>query len=285
MHHMAYPDRWFRLIGIPVWGIIYRHIGEPSPLINLLRDPVYYLDLAVAITVTAAMWEMNRQIILRMDRHFSWVGQTIQRLFVQGGLAYGLTGLCVLAISFVYNDLIIERPQGFNINFVFVTDIPVALLFVTILHLGYTMMWMAAYHRQVVAELRSQITFLEEHPELENNVRLSGKKTLLVRHGKGLVPVATEQIAYIFIAGELAVIKTADSKSYTLDSTLEQLEEQLPSDAFFRLNRQFIVNRTAIKKVENEGPGRLLLQLQPAHTESVTVSRRRAPEFRQWMEG
>jgi len=52
---------------------------------------------------------------------------------------------------------------------------------------------------------------------------------------------------------------------------------------FFRLNRQIIAHRQAICKVETEGSGRLLLQLSPAFSEEVSVSRKKANAFKDWM--
>jgi hypothetical protein len=53
---------------------------------------------------------------------------------------------------------------------------------------------------------------------------------------------------------------------------------------FFRISRQYIVQRRAIRKVESETSGRWLLHLQPENTSVVIVSKRRVPDFRLWME-
>ncbi|GAA4462748.1 hypothetical protein GCM10023189_39830 [Nibrella saemangeumensis] len=286
MHPIQYPDRWLRLVGVPVWGLIFRHIGEPAPLIDLLRNPVYYADLAVCILGMFLVWELNRWLIRTLDQRYSWATQTLPRLMIQGLMAYSLTGLLVLALSFVYNDLIIDRPAPFNISVVFVTDIPTSLLFTTILHLLYTLWWLIVYHRHTVAGLQRQIDTLKTESDRRTepaDARSPAKKTLLVNQGRGFVPVPTSEVAYIFITNEMSVVKTADNQSFTVDATLEQLTEQLPAEDFFRINRQFIANRQCIRKVENDGSGRLLLQLQPSCNDEVAVSRRRAPEFRQWM--
>ena len=286
MRAVHYPDRWIRLIGIPVWAVLFRFIGDPSPLGDLFLSPLFYLDVAVIMVVNVLLWELNRWLIGRMDRRYSWIDQPLQRLVAQGGLAIISTGFIIAVFSLIYNKFILKRPPPFDLSITVSNDVPIGLLFILIMHMGYTMYWMLVYHRQIVTGLHQQIADLQTQPLLQTGPaanRNPALKTLLVNQGKGFVPVSTEQVAYIFITSEISIVKTNDNQSFTVDATLEQLSERLPSDVFFRLNRQFITHRRAIRKVENDGSGRLLLHLQPAHTEEVAVSRRRVAEFRQWM--
>jgi DNA-binding LytR/AlgR family response regulator len=160
---------------------------------------------------------------------------------------------------------------------------------VTVIHLLYTGMWMIDYHRQTVKELRGHISRTQTYIRQSAAVAMSapasnGPKTLLLNQGNGLVPIRTEDVAYVFITSDQSVVKTLAGQSYTADTSLEQLAGQLPPEYFFRVSRQFIVHRRAIHKVEREGTGRFLLHLHPPHAEEVAVSRRRAAEFRQWVD-
>ncbi|GAB3893012.1 hypothetical protein GCM10028803_06670 [Larkinella knui] len=283
---IQYPDKWVRVIGIPVWAILFRFIGDPSPLGNLFLNPLFYLDMAVIMGVNILLWELNRWLIRTMDRRYSWADQPLQRLVAQGGLAITSTGLVIAVFSVIYNKFVLKRPPPFDLSITISNDVPIGLLFIVILHLAYTLYWMIVYHRQTVAGFVQQLAALQAGPEVRSETienRTPALKTLLVNQGKGFVPVSIEQVAYIFITNEISIVKTTDSQSFTVDATLEQLSERLPADAFFRTSRQFITHRRAIRKVENDGSGRLVLHLQPAHTEEVAVSRRRVAEFRQWM--
>jgi len=77
--------------------------------------------------------------------------------------------------------------------------------------------------------------------------------------------------------------QTADGKSYIVDFTLEQLQDQLDPKQFFRVNRQFIVQRKAILEVNFYFNGRLLIKASPEAAEKMLVSKARAPEFKSWM--
>jgi hypothetical protein len=234
------------------------------------------------------LWEINKFIITQMDKRYSWVNDKKKRLYRQAMLAFISTSLFVLSLTYIYNQVVLLNPAPYNLNYVLSTDVPVNLMFAGIIHLLYTGLWMIAYHRQMVEDLKGKLIHLQERalaprhaePEEASDFR----KTLLVNQGKGLVPVSVEQVAYIFIINEMTLVKTLEGQSLTLDASLEQLEEQLSPQHFFRISRQFIVQKKAVKKVENESSGRLLLHLQPLISEPVIVSRRRATDFRQWLD-
>ncbi|MDX2067243.1 MAG: LytTR family DNA-binding domain-containing protein [Haliscomenobacter sp.] len=284
---ISYPDRNLRLIAIPLWGFLYRNIGEVASFGQLLKDPQYYLDLGVAILVTFLIWELNRFFILRFDKKYSWVDQAFPRALIQGATCFGLSSFMVLMATFVYNTYLAQRHPLFNIEIVFMTDIPMACMFLLVMHLLYTGMWLRVYHQRVVEGLQEQISSLENSSPLNANMppTVRALRSLLVNQGKAQVPLNLEEIAYLSVAGDLCVIRNLQGQSFTIDQTLEQLEESLPGSEFFRLNRQIIAHRQAIRKVETEGSGRLLLQLNPAFSEEVTVSRKKANTFRAWMIG
>jgi DNA-binding LytR/AlgR family response regulator len=272
-----------------VWAIFFRHVAEPTQLSQLLRDPQYYLDILFIMLASFILWHINLYIIRRLDRHYSWVTQTRQRFTIQALCAYGLMTLLIVSLALVYHYFVVLELHPLNVSYLLLTELPLNLMFVTIIHLLYTGLWMIHYHKKSVSVLNEQIanltTSVSNEPSIVNGTGELYKRTLLVNQGKGFVPLSTEQVAYIFIAGEVSFVKTMDGKTYSIDGTLEQLIEQLSPQDFFRISRQFIVQRKAIKKVESETSGRLLLHLQPEHTSEVTVSRRRAPDFRLWMEG
>ncbi|MBD0257031.1 MAG: LytTR family transcriptional regulator [Cytophagales bacterium] len=291
MQRVQYSDRRLVLAGIPVLAVVLRHVGEPMPLTGLLSDRNYYGSLLFYLLEAGLVWGLNRALIRRLDLQYAWTSQPLPRFFIQALLAYPLTAVLMVMLSFAYFDVLLRLPPPFQIGNVFAADLPTGLVLVTIIHLLYTGMWMTTYHRQTVAGLRAQ---LREVPALPTQlpggaltppaIPANGPKTLLLNQGNGLVPVRTEDVAYAFIASDRSVVKTLEGKSYTSDATLEQLAGQLPAAQFFRVSRQFIVHRRAIHRVEREGTGRFLLHLHPSHAEEVAVSRRRAAEFRQWVD-
>ena len=113
--------------------------------------------------------------------------------------------------------------------------------------------------------------------------RRSYKQSFLVHFRDKLLPLGTEAIAWFHSAGEVTSATTLDNQKHVVDFTLEQLQEQLDPHAFFRVNRQFIVHRKAIREVDFYFNGRLLVKTQPAATDQMLISKARVPEFKAWM--
>lgn len=109
------------------------------------------------------------------------------------------------------------------------------------------------------------------------------KKSFLVHFRDKLIPLETEKIAWFYTANELVYAHTIDSRQYIVDFTIEQLEQQLDMNRFFRANRQFIINRKEILEVAFYFNGRLVVKIKPEPPESIIISKARAPEFKSWM--
>lgn len=116
-------------------------------------------------------------------------------------------------------------------------------------------------------------------PELKKH-----KNRFLVRHADQLIPVPCSDIAYFYTTNELVCLVRQDAKQFLMDYTLEQLEELLPPDQFFRLNRQFIAAVSAIHRIHTHLNGKLKLELLPAAQSEILVSREKAKVFLNWLE-
>ncbi|RXK81444.1 LytR/AlgR family response regulator transcription factor [Filimonas effusa] len=109
------------------------------------------------------------------------------------------------------------------------------------------------------------------------------KQSFLVHFREKLLPLETARIAWFYTANEIVYACTSDKKQYAIEFTLEQLQTQLDPAQFFRANRQFIIQRSAIKEIELYFNGRLYLKLTPEPAEKVLISKARVPEFKTWM--
>ena len=67
------------------------------------------------------------------------------------------------------------------------------------------------------------------------------RKRFLVKHAQKLVSVDVDEISYFYSDGRLNFFKTADNKKYVVDYTMEELEDMLDPEKFFRISRSFYV--------------------------------------------
>jgi len=109
------------------------------------------------------------------------------------------------------------------------------------------------------------------------------RKSFFVHYRDKLIPVKTEKILWIQTENELCIAQCADGNSYSLDGTLERLMEQLNPNDFYRANRQFVVNRSAILEVHFYFNGRLNLKLELPPNDKILISKAKVSEFKNWM--
>ncbi|HUP14104.1 MAG TPA: LytTR family DNA-binding domain-containing protein, partial [Niastella sp.] len=61
------------------------------------------------------------------------------------------------------------------------------------------------------------------------------------------------------------------------------IETQVDPTAFYRVNRKYLVNMSAIKRIKTYPKSKLLLEVSPLVTEDIVISQENAAAFKQWM--
>jgi two-component system, LytTR family, response regulator LytT len=109
------------------------------------------------------------------------------------------------------------------------------------------------------------------------------RKRFLVKHGQKLVSVEIDEIAYFYSDGRLNFFKTQDNKKFVVDYTMDELEDMLEPEKYFRISRSFYVSVNSIDKIDDYFGNRLILQLKPAVDKEALVSREKVTDFKKWM--
>ena len=118
---------------------------------------------------------------------------------------------------------------------------------------------------------------------LENNER-KYKKRFLVNAGTGIRSVEVSQAAWFISTGKATFLCTTGSVWYPVEFSLDNLENILDPDRFFRINRQYIVSFNAIGKMHILSKSRIKLEINPSPDEDIYVSTARARIFREWLD-
>jgi len=107
--------------------------------------------------------------------------------------------------------------------------------------------------------------------------------SIVVRHRDKILPIAADQIAFIFIEHSIVYLTTLDQDIYILQKSLEEMENMLGNN-FFRVNRQYLINRESILQAW-QGPYRKLgLTFKFNNSKEVFVSKEKVSAFIQWLE-
>ncbi|MEM8847511.1 MAG: LytTR family DNA-binding domain-containing protein, partial [Bacteroidota bacterium] len=116
-----------------------------------------------------------------------------------------------------------------------------------------------------------------------NTERKTHKSTFLVQQRDTLIPLSVDTVAYFTIVTGIVKAVSFENKGYIIDEKLENIEMQLNPNQFFRVNRQFIVQRSAIENLQLYYNGKLILNVRPKTTDQIIVSKAKAPQLKKWM--
>ena len=109
------------------------------------------------------------------------------------------------------------------------------------------------------------------------------KTTFLVQYKEALYPIATSELAGFFIDQGMVKGLTVEDKAYIISHTMEQLEVELNPNEFYRINRQFILQRNCIKRIDYFFNGKLKIKTDPQFNEDLIVSKAKASDFKKWL--
>jgi DNA-binding LytR/AlgR family response regulator len=133
------------------------------------------------------------------------------------------------------------------------------------------------YENQTYRLLKKGLRFSMDKPKEDF------KERFLVKKGNSLTVVRTADIAYFKSEQKLSFLVTFDNHKYIIESTLDQLTEQVDPKRFNRISRSRLISLDCIRKIHPHFNGRLKLELQPPEEEEVFVSRERVQSFKDWL--
>ena len=110
------------------------------------------------------------------------------------------------------------------------------------------------------------------------------KKRFLVKRGTDYISIKTDEIAYFYAAQKLVCLVDSKSQKFILDQSLADLEKQLDPSQFYRVNRKYLINLNAIKRIKTFPKSKLQLEIHPAPSEDIIISQESAAAFKAWME-
>jgi two-component system response regulator LytT len=108
------------------------------------------------------------------------------------------------------------------------------------------------------------------------------KNAILVYQGERIIPLPVAEIALCFVHNKITLIICFDQQNFMVNQSLEELENTCGSE-FFRANRQYLVNRTAIKEVSHYYARKLLLKLSINFKDTIKISKERSSSFLEWL--
>jgi len=109
------------------------------------------------------------------------------------------------------------------------------------------------------------------------------EKSILIQKGTHIIPISTKEIAVAEIKNGTVYIHTFNKKRYPINHNIEKTY-QILGRGFYRVNRQFIINRKAVGQVAQYFARKLLVKPNIDFSEQIIVSKANATDFLRWLE-
>lgn len=106
--------------------------------------------------------------------------------------------------------------------------------------------------------------------------------SIIINHGDKIIPLDFKKIALFVFEDGYPFVLTFNLQKYLLTNSMNELEG-ICGKLFFRANRQFLVNKNAIKDVSRYFNRKLLINLNVDYSEQIIVSRLKMSEFIRWL--
>ena len=134
--------------------------------------------------------------------------------------------------------------------------------------------------------LKSKFNTPSNHLEdaLQQILEKKGKRglSIIVRQGGKIIPLPFQDVALFRTNRGLTEAITFQQKWHIVPHSLDELEEKA-GPSFFRANRQYIVNRSAIKDAVQYFHRKLLINFNVPFSEEVTVGKLKTAAFIDWL--
>lgn len=125
------------------------------------------------------------------------------------------------------------------------------------------------------ADIRQLIRVLKQEKSYKTHFLVPVK-------GDKLVPLSVDLILFFYITDSAVKAVVSDGTEHTVSQTLDELSDSVHPNHFFRINRQYLISRKAIKDIDLWFNSRLSVNLVIPVPEKILVSKVRVSDFKEW---
>jgi DNA-binding LytR/AlgR family response regulator len=118
---------------------------------------------------------------------------------------------------------------------------------------------------------------------LVNPIDREYKKRFTIKMGQQLKMITINEVECFYSENKGNYLHTFDGRDYLLDTTLENLENELDPKDFYRVSRKFIIPLKGIKEIQMHSNSRLKVILPTYKDDEVIVAREKVSDFKTWL--
>jgi DNA-binding LytR/AlgR family response regulator len=137
------------------------------------------------------------------------------------------------------------------------------------------------------ALLKQNFTLQEtaNYLSLQSLLDAGSKKTasILVNSKNKIIPVRVDDVAFFTIENKSVFLVTFRNEKFNINNTLDELENTCGAN-FCRVNRQFLLNKNAVKEVVHYSFRKLFVNLSFETNHEVIINKDRSAMFLNWLQ-
>lgn len=260
---LYYPDIRLFLILIPVINCFNYYLTY----INIRFNWKFVLTFSIDVIQGYLAWMAVRTIILYLDRRLPYSRGALKRITVQV-LTTTVTGLVIIALLTEMVSLIARGRPAIPSFYTF--DLVIISIWFFVLNGIYIGMF---YYRQW------------EHV-VKNRMDGRDEADIMVTYGRSNLKFKPAEILGFWVEDGYVSVCHRDGKRYLTNDSLDKLEKHLPSERFFRLNRQYLIHKDLVNGFRRGDNGKLEVLISETNIfpSVIPVSRLKASSFREWFD-
>ena len=265
IRYRKYNDVKFFLVAIAFISAFNYYLTWSNIKFNWFLVYTYAID---TIQGWLAWWAV-RSIIIYLDKKMPYGNRPLKRILVQLLLTTTAGLLVIILLTELVSWIVRGRPAIDNFYLFDIFIIAIWFFVINGIYIGL----------HYYSEWRES----ERQRQEEKKIRAGG---FTVKHGNQNLLFPFADILGFYAEDGYTILITRENKKYFPDRSLDKIETTLPGESFFRLNRQYLLNRailTGFKRTVN-GKIEVLVNASENLPSSIPVSRTRAVSFKNWFE-
>ena len=258
-----FNKQWIALL---IYSVMIAHffiaLGRDDAFWGLFLMPEYYQDLIFVSLIVFMVSQLILVIWKKLDQRYQWHSNFRKRIIYQ--LLAGVMLPSFLSFLLVYGYMAFVLSQNITRTTYFYYELPVSIVIILMINLMLAL--------QYALGRKEPIPVPPPDP-----------KPLMVQSGNVQLLLDPEQILLAEKEDALCLVYTKSKNRYIFPHSMDLLSQQLQPIDFFRTNRQTITHRNNCHAFETERSGKLILTLHYPPGKSITISQKKAKEFKGWL--
>jgi DNA-binding LytR/AlgR family response regulator len=141
--------------------------------------------------------------------------------------------------------------------------------------------------RRAVEKARTFTSNIALENLLKQHIDSGSRQTrsrFMVRVGEKIRTIKVEDILAFYSFEKTTYLHTRSHRNYIIDYSLEELENMLDRERFFKINRKYIVSIEACSQIIAWSNNRLKIDIEGIDDQKIVVARERVRDFKRWLD-